>query len=174
MKFSIKQRKGFTEKIGELVAMMEITRDRTLFEVSDLTEEELDMVDDKGSNSIGSLLMHIAAIEYVHQILTFEQRDLNEEEQQKWEAALELGDKARKEFYGQPLDYYMDVLADVRGNTLRLLKKKKDSWLFEEGKWDNGIKHNYYYLWFHVIEDEISHRGQIRMMRRLFEHGKDR
>lgn len=34
-----------------------------------------------------------------------------------------------------------------------------------ERKWPNGVAHNQYYLWFHVLEDEISHRGQIRMMK---------
>ncbi|SDO21846.1 DinB family protein [Alkalicoccus daliensis] len=170
MEFSIKQKKGFPEKIGELAAMMEITRDLTLFEVAEFTEAELDMIDDKGSNSIGALLMHIAAIEFVHQVITFENRDLNEEEQKKWGAALELGERGRKAYYGQPLDYYTDILAEVRKNTLQQMKKQQDSWLYEEGEWDNGIKHNNYYLWFHVIEDEISHRGQIRMMRRLFDH----
>lgn len=169
MEFTIKHKRGYTEKIGELVAMMEMTRDFTLFETSDLTEEELDKTDDKGSNSIGALLMHIAAIEYVHQVMTFEQRDLNEEEMEEWGAALELGEKGREKYYGQPLDYYTDVLADVRKNTLKQFKKKKDSWLYEEGEWDNGMKYNNYYLWFHVFEDEISHRGQIRMMRRLFD-----
>lgn len=168
MKFIIEPKKGYTEKVGELAAMMEMTRDMTLFEVSDLTEEELDLVDDKGSNSIGALLMHIAAIEYVHQVITFEQRDLNQEEMEKWGAALELGEKGREQFQGEPLDYYLDVLADVRKDTLQQLKKVEDSWLYQEDEWENGVKHNYYYLWFHVIEDEISHRGQMRMMRRLF------
>ena len=31
----------------------------------------------------------------------------------------------------------------------------------------NGIAYNHYYLWFHVMEDEINHRGQIRSIKRL-------
>jgi uncharacterized damage-inducible protein DinB len=44
--------------------------------------------------------------------------------------------------------------------------------LFEERQWDNGVTHNYYYLWFHVLEDEISHRGQIRAIRRAINKNK--
>ncbi len=33
------------------------------------------------------------------------------------------------------------------------------------------VAHNQYYLWFHVLEDEMSHRGQIRMIKnKLFEN----
>lgn len=39
-----------------------------------------------------------------------------------------------------------------------------------ERKWPNGVAYNQHYLWFHVLEDEISHRGQIRMLKnKLFE-----
>ena len=34
-----------------------------------------------------------------------------------------------------------------------------------ERKWPNGVAYNQHYLWFHVLEDEISHRGQIRMLK---------
>lgn len=37
-----------------------------------------------------------------------------------------------------------------------------------EGRWENGIVYNQYYLWFHVLEDEISHRGQIRTIKEIY------
>ena len=37
-----------------------------------------------------------------------------------------------------------------------------------EGRWENGIVYNQYYLWFHVLEDEISHRGQIRTIKGIY------
>ncbi|UJW59652.1 hypothetical protein HXZ66_05050 [Bacillus sp. A116_S68] len=52
------------------------------------------------------------------------------------------------------------------------LKTQHDSWLFEEDKWPNGVPINHYYLWYHVLEDEISHRGQIRMMIRQLSENK--
>ena len=79
---------------------------------------------------------------------------------------MELGDKARKIIKNHPIEYYLGKLSEVRENTITYLKTKEDNWLFEEGKWDNDVSYNNYYLWFHVMEDEINHRGQIRTIKR--------
>ncbi|QED46082.1 DinB family protein [Cytobacillus dafuensis] len=170
--YRIIPRENFTDKIGELVSMLEHTRAVTLSEISNLSQSELDYLPNEGSNSIGSLLLHIASIEFVHQVISFEKRDLNEDEYLKWGSALELGDKARDVIKNHSLEYYLDELFQIRENTLTYLKLKKDSWLFEENKWGNGVSYNNYYLWFHVMEDEINHRGQIRTIKRLLENNK--
>ncbi|OCA84233.1 hypothetical protein A8F94_16080 [Bacillus sp. FJAT-27225] len=165
--YRIVQTEGFTEKIGELVSMLSHTRDVTLADLEGLSKEELDYLPSPGGNSIGALLLHIAAIEVAYQVITFENRDLNEQELQIWGAALDLGEQARETIKGKPLDYYLEVLSDVRTKSLALLSVCKDSWLFEEGKWENGVRYNNYWRWFHVMEDELNHRGQIRSIKRL-------
>lgn len=156
----------YSEKIGELVSMLEYTRSVTLSEISGLTHAELDYLPDESSNSIASLLLHIASIEFVHQISSFEKRDLTESEYKKWQTPLELGARARGDIKNHSFEYYINELKRVRVTTLQLLESKSDSWLSDEKKWGNGIAYNNYYLWFHVIEDEISHRGQIRTILR--------
>ncbi|ANU23350.1 hypothetical protein BCM40_08185 [Planococcus donghaensis] len=158
---------SFSEKIGELVTMLKHIREVTLIDVANLSQSDLDYRHDESSNSIGSLLLHIASIEFVHQIVSSENRDLTADEYIKWKSALELGAKAREDIKGHTLAYYLNELHQVRQVTLTLLKSKQDNWLAEEKKWGNGIPHNNYYLWFHVLEEEISHRGQIRMIMRL-------
>ncbi|MBE7098204.1 DinB family protein [Bacillus cereus] len=165
--YRIISRENYSNKIGELVTMLEHTRDVTLSEISNLNQSDLDFLPNGSSNTIGSLLSHIAAMEFVHQVISFEKRDLTESEYLKWRISLELGDKAREGIKKQSLDYYLNELSQVRENTLTYLKLKQDSWLFEENKWDNGVPYNNYYLWFHVMEDEINHRGQIRTIKRL-------
>ncbi|GIN87184.1 hypothetical protein J6TS2_35700 [Heyndrickxia sporothermodurans] len=165
--YRIKQIGNFTDKIGQLVSMLEHTRAVTINEVSNLSQGDLDYLPNDRSNSIGSLLLHMASIEFVHQIISFEKRDLTASEYSRWGMALELGEKAREGIKKQLLKFYLEELSQVRENTLALLKSKNDSWLFEENTWDNGVPHNNYYLWFHVMEDEISHRGQIRTIKRL-------
>ncbi|PYZ96643.1 hypothetical protein CR205_13150 [Alteribacter lacisalsi] len=167
VEYIIKTHENFTEKIGELVCMLEHSREVTLHEVSKLEQRELDFLPDDHSNSIGSLLLHMASIEFVHQVISFEKRDLTKDEYVKWGTALEMGDQARKVIRNHPVDYYLDELSKVRESTLTSLKSKNDSWLFEESKWGNGVAYNNYYLWFHVMEDEINHRGQIRTIKRL-------
>ncbi len=165
--YRIKTNGDFSEKLGELVCMLEHAREVTLSEISQLKQKDLDYLANDKSNSIGSLLLHIASIEYVHQVISFEKRDLTKDEYLKWGTALELGDKARKIIKNHPLEYYLGKLSEVRENTLTFFKSKEDFWLFEESKWDNGASYNNYYLWFHVMEDEINHRGQIRSIKRL-------
>lgn len=168
--YRIKKKENFTEKIGELVCMLEHSRGVTLSEICLLKQTELDYLPHERSNSIGCLLLHIGSIEFVHQVISFEKRDLTINEKLKWETALELGDKAIKEITSHSIDYYLGELLKIRETTLTYLKSKDDKWLFEEHKWDNGVSYNNYYLWFHVMEDEINHRGQIRTIKRLLEN----
>ncbi|MDQ0158302.1 DinB family protein [Alkalibacillus salilacus] len=165
--YRVKNIGDFSPKVGELASMLEHTRAVTLEEIKDLSEKELDYLVEESSNSIGSLLLHIASIEFVHQVISFENRDINEAELKKWKSALVLGDDARKTINKNTINYYIDELSKVREKTLTRFKELNDDWLYEEKEWGNGVPYNNYFLWFHVFEDEISHRGQIRMIKRM-------
>lgn len=156
----------YTEKIGELVSMLEHTRAVTLNEISQLSQMELDYRADENSNTIASLLRHMASIEFMHQVISNEKRDLTRSEYKIWHVPLALGSEASEQIKNRPLEFYLAELQQIRKDTLALLKSKQDSWLSEENQWENGISYNNHYLWFHVMEDEISHRGQIRMLMR--------
>ncbi|MDX8342478.1 DinB family protein [Rossellomorea sp. YZS02] len=164
--YRIKNNGGYTKTMGELVSMLEHTRAVTLDEIKNLTEEDLDKMAEGDVNTIGSLLLHIASIEFVHGVISFEERDINDVELQKWKTALELGENAGKTIKGHSVQFYIDELSAVRDKTLSELRKRNDDWLFEENEWPNGVPFNHYYLWFHVLEDEINHRGQIRSLKR--------
>lgn len=156
---------GYTHDISRLICMMNYTRQVTLRSVKGLTAEELDYQLDDNSNSIGSLLLHIAAGDYYYQVGTFEDRDLNEEELRKWGPALNLGKEARDIIKGNDTEYYINILNEVRSRTYELLKGKDDKWL--EEKVTSGINEfNIHYFWFHVFEDEINHRGQINFIKK--------
>lgn len=166
--YRITTKEGFDHKIGELISMLEHTRSVTLEELSDISREELEYVDDPGGNAIGSLLMHIAAIEHVHQIISFEERDLTEEESSTWGKALNLGNLTNQHNHGLDADDYLEALQKVRSVTVSAFSRLSDHWLHEERKWENGVSYNFYYIWYHVMEDEINHRGQIRLLRRKY------
>ncbi|WP_246943349.1 DinB family protein [Bacillus pinisoli] len=160
--YNIRQKEGFSSKIGDLVSMLEHTREVTLSELQNLTITELDFLPDQTANPIGALLMHIASVEFVYQRISFESRDINDKEREQWIIALELGEKARSMFNNKPLQYYVSVLNNLREKTISELKLKNDTWLYEEKTWG----YNNYWIWYHVMEDEISHRGQIRTIKR--------
>ncbi|MEF2965809.1 DinB family protein [Paenibacillus sp. M1] len=155
---------GYTPQISRLLSMMNYARFTTLEAVSDLSVEQLDFLLVAQSNSIGALLLHFAAVEYAYQIATFEQRDLNDEEMAVWGPALMLGEEGREKIKGNPLDYYLEKLETVRNRTFELFKTVNDEWLYREEEFWYNKQANYYFMWFHVFEDEINHRGQIRMI----------
>jgi len=157
---------GYTPQISRLVSMMNYARFTTLDAVKNLSQEQLDFLLDSQSNSIGALLLHFTAVEYAYQVSTFEKRELNEEELSIWGPALDLGKEGQEKIKGNDLAYYLNKLDDVRNRTLELFKSVDDEWLYMEEKfwWNNQANH--YFMWFHVFEDEINHRGQIRMIRK--------
>ncbi|WP_036746918.1 DinB family protein [Paenibacillus sp. UNC451MF] len=157
---------GFTPQIARIVSMMNYARLTTLNTVKGLSMEQLDYVHDSNSNTIGALLLHLAAVELGYQLDTFHKRKPNAEETKKWKPAYELGDLGRKEIHGHPLDYYIDELNQMRQTTLEEFKQRDDDWLYEESPFWGGKPANHYFMWFHVFEDEINHRGQMRWLRK--------
>ena len=156
---------GFTPQIARLVSMMNYARHTTAQAVAGLGVNELDYLNDPMANSIGALLAHIAAAEIGYQAATFEGRELNADEKQQWGAALDLGDRARREIRGHELAHYLAMLEAVRSKTLAELGRRDDQWLQEETSFGSGQRVNNYFKWFHVIGHEINHRGQIRWLR---------
>jgi uncharacterized damage-inducible protein DinB len=154
---------GYTPTIGRLVAMLSYARQTTLQAVEGLTREQLDHLHDDRSNSIGALLAHVAAVERGYQLVTFEEREPTAAENDVWSAALKLEDKGRREIRGRELQFYVDELRRTREATLAALATRDDAWL--EAPLRIAPALNAHWAWFHVAEDEINHRGQIRWLR---------
>ncbi|WP_241657192.1 DinB family protein [Halobacillus salinus] len=166
MEFKVETIKGYTPHIGQLVTQMNYVRQTTLEAVAGLSTQELDFLPIENGNCIGALLLHIAAVEKGFQIEFFDGRSPNEEEELKWGAAYSLGQKGREEIKGAPLDFYLKELEEVRARTLEEFQSRDDNWLKDTCIWD-GHEANQHFIWFHVLEDEINHRGQIRMIRKM-------
>jgi uncharacterized damage-inducible protein DinB len=154
---------GYTPTIGRLVGMLTYARSATMAAVEDLTLAELDHLHDSRSNSIGALLAHIAVVERSYQVMTFEDRPLSPDENSQWSIALKLGAEGRRGLRGRSLDDYFDELRSVRQLTLDRLAARDDDWL--ERSVIPAPRINVHWAWFHVAEDEINHRGQIRWLR---------
>lgn len=153
-------RSGFTPQIGTLISMLDWLSNSVIQYNRKLSIEQLDFLFDKESNTIGSLMMHLAATEVIYQDLTFHNlEDFTSENKKKWNIAMELGDDARKEIKGNPLSYYKDMFDEVRATTKAEMKKRDDKWLLsgETKEWD----WNNYCKWFHVAEHYANHRGQM-------------
>jgi len=153
---------GYTPHIGVLVATMQRCRDTTIRLVQDLTIAQLDYLFDDQDNSIGALLLHLAAIEAAYQEYTFTGRNIldNPERIAKWAVPMDLGVPARQEIRGNPASYYVEELTAIRTQTLDQFQQYDDEWLWREAEWNDAIANNYW-MWYHVYEDEINHRGEM-------------
>ena len=161
---------GYTPTIGRLVSMLTYSRETLLTAVEGLSRDELDHLHDARSNSVGALLAHTAAVERWYQVLTFEGRAPSASEEAAWSAALDLGDVGRREIRGRELASYVDDLARTRRLTLAALAERDDAWL--DGPLLAAPEMNGHWAWFHVAEDEINHRGQIRWLRERLPTGR--
>ncbi|TVZ51948.1 DinB family protein [Dokdonia sp. Hel_I_53] len=149
---------GYTPQVGALITMLDDLKSRVKDRVKNLSQYEVDHLHDEEANRIGALIMHLASAEVIYQNLTFEGREFNEEEKEKWEPALDLGKKGRDTFKGKPISYYLKEYDKVRARTKELFKTVDDEWLMQEIP-AGGITN--FFSWFHVMEHQSSHLGQI-------------
>jgi uncharacterized damage-inducible protein DinB len=157
----IKAKKGYAPQIGSTVMMLEDLKERVTRSVVNLSQEETDFLLDDQANRIGALILHLAATEKYYQVYTFENRGLNREESKQWDVAQSLGDNGREQLVGKPISYYLEIWDEVRAETLRLLKTKDDKWFESMVK---GSSMNNHWAWYHVMEHQANHMGQIRMI----------
>jgi uncharacterized damage-inducible protein DinB len=159
---------GYSPQIGTLVSMMDWMRSAVLNAVTNLTTEQLDYLHDEKSNSIGSMLLHLAATERYYQIHTFEGKkwgSWDDSIKKQWDIPMQLGEKARDAIKGKDLNYYLNTLSEVREASKRELRNRDDKWLMSVDKeWFWGPTNNYC-KWFHVVEHESNHNGQMKWIR---------
>lgn len=161
-------REGFSQQIGTLLSMMTWMRTTILSPVKGLSKEQLDYIHDEDSNSIGAMLLHLAATERFYQVHTFEGKEwgnFTDQDKKRFDVAMNLGDGARKTIKGNNLDFYLSTLEEVRANTIKEFKNRDDKWLLAvDEKWFWGPTNNYC-KWFHVCEHESNHNGQIKYIK---------
>ena len=154
---------GYTPQMGILVSMLDALKERVEGSVKNHSVYELDYLMDEKANSIGSLIMHLAAAEKLYQVMTFEGRYFNSEEEKVWGPALNLGDSGREQLKNHEIDYYLNLYDEVRSKTKEELAKRDDNWLQEEIP---GAGMTNFYGWFHVMEHQSSHLGQILLLQK--------
>jgi uncharacterized damage-inducible protein DinB len=157
-------REGFSPQIGTLVSMLEWMRRAVVDAVQGLTVADLDYLHDSKANTIGALLLHLAATERHYQIHTFEARKWNEWDEQtrkQWDVPASLGAEARRTIKGNELHHYLEALRQVRERTIMEFRNRDDAWLMQiDEHWPWGATNNYC-KWFHVCEHESHHKGQV-------------
>jgi hypothetical protein len=154
--------KGYDQNIGNLISMMDDLKGRIERSVSELSVVETDFLLDDKANRIGAMILHLAATEVYYQHYTFEGTGFQEGEE-LYELALGLGDKGRasEELQGKPISYYLEIWDKVRADSKAMLKKVDDEWLAKKIPGSNANRH---WAWYHVMEHQANHMGQIRLI----------
>jgi uncharacterized damage-inducible protein DinB len=160
---------GYTPQIGTLVSMLTWMELAVLRPTRDLSLSQLDYLFDKNANTIGALMLHLAATEVLYQRITFNNEDFEKfplDYAAKWGPAMNLGAEGRGAIKGHGIAYYQDALREVREKSLAEFAKHDDTWLtkpLKEPGWGGGPVNNYC-LWFHVCEHISHHAGQIDLL----------
>ena len=164
-------RPGYSSQIGAFVSELTWMRDANgvLRATEKLSQADLDYLFDKNANSIGALMLHLAATETYYQMNTFDGMKWDSwsaDIKKKWDAAMDLGDAGRASIKGHDRDYYVNILHEVREKTLAEFRKRDDAWFLAIDKnWPWGPTNNLC-KWFHVCEHEAHHTGQIALLRK--------
>lgn len=156
---------GYSPEIGTLVSMLHFTRMQVERNVKGLSTADLDFLLDAKANTIGALLLHLAATETYYGMNSFggiKWDSWSDDVKKKWDIPMNLDEPARKAIKGNSLDYYLNALHESREKNLAEFRKRDDKWLTVV---DSDMGMNNYAKWFHVAEHESNHDGQIKFLK---------
>ena len=164
---------GFPPQIGRYVAQLTEVRTDLKHELNGLTQAQLDWHPDEQTESIGTLLLHLAAVEWswMHQDI-FGATD--EEYAGSWEEAMPIR-SALPQVSGRSVESYLQHLDAIREQTLTVLRGFTDDDLPRlvgeaEPRPDWEPRSELFtidWIIWHVIEHEATHVGQVELLRRL-------
>jgi hypothetical protein len=159
-------RAGYSPQMSILVSQLDWMRRCVLMRLHMLKREDLDWLPSPNGNTIGALLLHLAAVETYYQFQTFDGLPwptTSPETKRRFGPAMKLGDLGRRLVKGHELPFYINALKEVREHTLAELRNRDDEWLMAvDENWFWGPTNNLC-KWFHVCEHESHHLGQLEL-----------
>ncbi|MCK4896644.1 MAG: DinB family protein [Candidatus Heimdallarchaeota archaeon] len=163
----LKNYEELTPRVSNYYSMLQEVRERLLSIIDVLAEETLDFTpDERNFETIGTLLFHIAAIEWSW---VFEDIDGLEMDYENFKHAFALRpDVDIPQLKGKKKQFYLNQMKEVREEVFQRLTKFSDEDL------DNIVETKAYkfsieWILFHIIEHETMHIGQILLLKRLYE-----
>jgi uncharacterized damage-inducible protein DinB len=146
-----------------MISMLNDLKGRVESAVRDLKQNQTDHLHDEKANRIGALVIHLASAEVYYQSFTFGEKVFKDDKFKDWDTALDLSEKGRELFKNKPISYYLELFDKVREKTIEELRKRDDKW-FRTTNAGRGISNQY--AWFHVMEHQSSHLGQILFLKK--------
>jgi len=167
--FNIEFGKLSDHSLDYIQGILRDTRTTTILSLKGLSVEELDWQYKEGWNTIGALLSHMVGIETYFRIEFVEGRKLTDEENERCTPALDMGVHLPKLIIRQPVEDYIAQLTESRELMLDALTKlTHEDFTRRIDDYDDETGCNLAWVLYHMAEDEIYHRGQISMIRKLY------
>lgn len=156
--------------IDYLLGILEDARVVTLNRITDLPKEMLHWQYQEGWNTIGVLLSHIIACEHYFRIEFVEGRSLTKKENNAYLPGVEMGEHIPKLITNQGVEEYIAQLAESRSKLLAQIHKL-DTEEFHKKREGYHPETGFNLAWalYHLAEDEVHHRGQISILKKLYE-----
>ena len=121
-------RAGYSPQISILVSQLDWMRRVVLTRLQALTQEDLDWLPSPDGNTIGALLLHLAASETYYQFNTFDGLPwptTSPETKKRFGPAMKLGDLGRRLVKNHDLSFYIDTLAGGAGSHIIRVQKAR-------------------------------------------------
>lgn len=164
---------GYGPQVGRYVAQLIEVREDLLHELEGLTVEQIDWHPDEQTESTGTLLLHLDAVEWswIHQDIFGAGDDAYPG---IWDEAMPIR-VGVPQVQGRPIAAYLEQLAATRARTLEVLRGFTDADLARqvgEGEPPRGMEprsvlYTIDWIIWHIIEHEATHVGQVELLRRL-------
>lgn len=161
----LEKSQNLSPRVAIWYSQMEEQRNRLFRMVEELDDEMLDFVlDERKIETIGTLLLHIAAVEWSW---IFEDIDGRTMDFQHWKHAFALRPTVDlPQLKGKNKEFYLDRLAKVREEVYQRLVKLIDQDLDKIVGSDQD-QFSIEWILFHILEHEAMHVGQINLLSRL-------
>ena len=167
--FNIEFGKLSDHSLDYLQGILQDARTTTKLTIKNLTATEIDWQYKEGWNTIGALLSHMVGIENFFRVEFVEGRKFTEEENAQWLPGIEMGKYIPQLISQQPVEYYIAQLTESREMMLSALTHISHEDLTKRIEdYDAETGCNLAWVLYHMVEDEIYHRGQISMIRKLY------
>ena len=134
--------------------------------IADVDNEMVDYTpNERTIETIGTLLLHIAGVEWSWIIADIEGKEVPYEE---WKHAYALSkDVDIPQLIGKGIQFYRDKLDRVRNEVFEKLKEFTDADLDRIVEIE-GKKFSIEWILYHVLEHEAMHLGQISLLKRMY------
>lgn len=155
--------------IDFLLGTIEDARVTTIQRVEGISKELLHWQYAEGWNTIGALLSHIICTRYLFKIVFIEQRELTEEENAAYGPGQEMGKYIPELITDDGIDVYLKRLDESNEHIVEAISALSKEAFFEKREGYNPATGcNLAWILYHMVEDEVHHRGQISLIQKLY------